>query len=259
MKRIIYILLLVTVPLLAFSGGMATEFGNRDSYTKEMGDSAYSQRRFNDAMVIYEHVIDENGGSVELYYNLGNAAYRSNNLGKAILNYERALRMNPADEDVKANLEFVQSKIKDEVAEQYEVFFVKWMRDFCNLIGVDNWTIIGFVSFVMALLAILYILFNKTGKRNLAIAVIAVSLFVAIFANIAAYNMYNGLTDKSYAIIIKEEVALKSTPDNSGVVLIKVHEGRKVKIVDDAMKEWKEIDLEDGKIGWVKAEVLERI
>ena len=121
MRRYIYILLFAVIPALAFSG---ETLRGSTPFTKEAGDSAYSQRRFAEAVEIYEKVIDNEGGSVELYYNLGNAAYRSNQLGKAILGYERALRIDPTDEDTRANLEFVQSRMKDEVPEQYEIFFV---------------------------------------------------------------------------------------------------------------------------------------
>ena len=67
------------------------------------------------------------------------------------------------------------------------------------------------------------------------------------------------MSDRSHAIVMKEEASLKSTPNNSGTVLIKVHEGRKVKIADDTMSDWKEIELEDGTVGWVPSSVIERI
>lgn len=257
MRRYIYILLFAVIPALAFSG---ETLQGLTPFTKEAGDSAYSQRRFAEAVEIYEKVIDNEGGSVELYYNLGNAAYRSNQLGKAILGYERALRIDPTDEDTRANLEFVQSRMKDEVPEQYEIFFVTWMTALFNLLGINTWAIIGVVAFVVALIGILLLLFSSKGsKRNLLIAIVAFSVFVAIFANIAVYNIHANITDNSYAIVMNEEVSLKSTPDNSGTVLIKVHEGRKVRIVDDTLKDWKEIELEDGKVGWVKTDAIERI
>ena len=257
MKRLFYIILFCAVPSLLMAGEFVDN-GKKVIHTKEAGDSAYSQKRFKDALDIYESLIEEGGGTVELHYNLANAAYRMNMLGKAILNYERALRLDPSDEDVKANLEFVRTKIKDEIPETYEFFIVAWFRDLANLAGADAWAVTGVVSFVLTLAAGFFLLFGRRrGMRIFAIAVVVLSLFVTIFANIAAYTVYESMNDKGAAIVIKEEVSLKSTPDNSGTVLIKVHEGRKVKVVDDTMRGWKEIELENGKIGWVQSATIE--
>lgn len=258
MKKLLYILLFVAVPTLMVAQDKLLPVQQQD-YTKEMGDSAYSQGRFGEAVKIYESLIAANGGNVELYYNLGNAAYRSNMIGKAILNYERALRIDPTDEDVKANLEFVQSRTKDEIPEQYEFFLSSWFDSIANLLGVTAWAVIAVVAFVFMLLMVTVLVFNNGSKRKFATVMALLSVFVVIFANIAANSMHGKSNDTAAAIIMREEVALKSTPDNSGIVLTKVHEGRKVKIVDDTMNEWKEISLEDGTVGWVQANVLERI
>ena len=258
MKKLLYILLFVAVPTLMVAQDKLLPVQQQD-YTKEMGDSAYSQGRFGESVKIYESLIAANGGNVELYYNLGNAAYRSNMIGKAILNYERALRIDPTDEDVKANLEFVQSRTKDEIPEQYEFFLSSWFDSIANLLDVTAWAVIAVVAFVFMLLMVAVLVFNNGSKRKFATVMALLSVFVVIFANIAANSMYGKSNDTAAAIIMREEVALKSTPDNSGIVLTKVHEGRKVEIVDDTMNEWKEISLEDGTVGWVQTNVLERI
>ena len=104
------------------------------------------------------------------------------------------------------------------------------------------------------------LLFGKNNRmRKTAVIIAVISIIVSIFANIAAYSLNVSINESGDAVIVKEEVALKSTPDNSGTVLMKVHEGRKVHISDDTMKEWKEIELEDGTVGWVHSSVLERI
>ena len=259
MTRILYMLLLL-MPLTAAVAEENMQQMSTDVYTKAVGDSAYSQGRYSEAIDVYEGIIAEHGSSAELYYNLGNAYFRNNQLGKSIVNYERALRLNPADEDSKANLEFAESLIKDEVTEQYELFLTTWFNAVRNMIGVDSWAVVGIVSFLFILLSLAVILFGKNGRmRKSAIIVAVISVFVSIFANMAAYSLYAYVKKSDDAIILKEEVALKSTPDNSGTVLIKVHEGRKVHISDDTMKEWKEIELEDGTVGWVHSSALERI
>ena len=256
MKKIIYILLFLAMPFML----VAQEGGAGIAPSKELGDSAYSQGDYEKAVEIYEAVLSGEGHSMEMYYNLGNAYFRNNMIGKAILNYERALRLDPTDADVKANLEYAFSKTKDEVAENYEIFLVSWMNAVVNMLGIDAWAIAGAVSFIILLLAVFVFLFNARGKVRKTMLVFAVlSLFVTIFANSSALNLYSKMKDSTQAIVMREEVSLKSTPDNSGTVLVKIHEGRKVTIVDDTMNEWKEIELEDGTVGWLQAAVIERI
>lgn len=263
MKKTIYLFLLLLMPL---SAAAQEEIPTNDitltagNYTKALGDSAYSNGEYEKAIDIYGKIISEKGSSVQLFYNLGNAYFRNNMLGKAILNYERALLIDPTDEDAKANLELAQSRTKDELSEQYEIFFISWFKEFTALLNVTVWTVIGIVMFVLLLLSLLLLLFSKnTGIRKISMAFAVISLIVTIFANISAYSLDSYMSDRSHAIVMKEEASLKSTPNNSGTVLIKVHEGRKVKIADDTMSDWKEIELEDGTVGWVPSSVIERI
>jgi tetratricopeptide (TPR) repeat protein len=263
MKKIIYILLFILLP--SFISAQESNLQHDSAvtlgeYTKAMGDSAYSNGNYEKAIGIYEAIIKSNGGSLQLHYNLGNAYFRNNMIGKSILNYERALRFDPTDNDAKANLEFVQSRMKDELTEQYEIFFVTWFKAIMNMLNLTTWSIIGIVAFIMFLLSVLVVLFGKNNSiRKISVGIASVSLFVTIFANISGYSLHCIVQDRNNAIIMKEEASLKSTPNNSGIVLIKVHEGRKVRITDDTMTDWKEVALEDGMIGWVPSSVLERI
>ena len=253
MKKIIYVFLLLTAPFAVFS-----QDGN--GYDKELGDAAYAESNFNDAITIYEAVIAEQGGSLPLYYNLGNAFFRSGMVGKSILSYERALRFDPTDKDTKANLEYALSMTKDEVAEQYELFFVTWFKAIVNTLSITSWAVMAVVAFILMLLLLLFFFFNqRAGIRKTALVFVVFSLFVTIFANVAASHIYNYMNDDSEAIVMREEAYLKSTPDNSGTELIKIHEGRKVKIIDDTMREWKEVELEEGTVGWLPAVAIERI
>lgn len=254
MKNFIYTLLLLMLPFMATAQDVASE------YSKALGDSAYSQARYDDAIKIYETVIKNEGPTGELYYNLGNAFFRNNMIGKAILNYERALRFNPNDKDTKANLEYALTKTKDEIAEQYELFLVTWYKAIVNALGITTWAVLAVVCFIVMLLAFLFFLFNsRTVIRKLAQLFAVISLIVTIFANFAASHIYNYMNDHSEAIVMKEEAYLKSTPDNSGTELIKIHEGRKVRIIDDSMREWKEVELEEGTVGWLPATAIENI
>ena len=253
MKKIIYVFLLLTAPFAAFS-----QDGN--GYNKELGDAAYAESNFNDAITIYEAVIAEQGGSLPLYYNLGNAYYRANQPGKAILNYERALKIDANDEDTKANLEFVQSKIVDKIPQDDVPFFKEWSNAFFNLFTKDVWGFIGVVSFMIMLVMLFWSLFKK-GKRNIPVIIFVISLIIAIIANVSAYSLGESTTKAAEGVILDEMVIVKSSPDSSGTELTKIHEGLKVMIVDDTLADWVKIEANNGNrvIGWIKTKSMERI
>lgn len=269
MKTISYILLFLMLPFAATTVQAETTGANtaeqptatptENTISKKVGDEAYDRKEYDKAIGIYEAVIEESGATSGLYYNLGNAYFRSNEIGKAILNYERALRIDPTDEDIKTNLEFAQTQIKDEVLEQHEIFFVAWFYALIGLLGVNTWAIIAVAAFMMLLVGItLFLLVRNKGARAAGLAMATVGLFVSVFANIAALLTYNTVTDDTQAIVMKEEVTMMSAPGSS-TALMKIHEGRKVTVTDDSIEDWKEIELEDGTIGWVKKSDIERI
>lgn len=252
--RITAYILLFFLPCLA----VAQEGG--EAATKAMGDSLYISGDYTAAIAVYEQILATDGEAADIYYNIGNAHYKNNNIAPAILNYERALLLAPGDDDVKFNLALAQSKIVDKVSEPYRIFFAVWVENIINTLTMHAWAVTAIVTFLLLLLSLLLFLFsNKVGVRKTGFTMAIVSLAITIFANVAAWHHHNKLTNRTEAIIMQPSVTAKSTPDNSGTELFVIHEGRKVKITDDTMKGWKEIALEDGTIGWVPAGVLEKI
>ena len=266
MKTISYILLFLMLPFAASAENTGASVENKPLQTvtgaiptKKAGDEAYDNQLYAKAIDIYETVIEESGATSQPHYNLGNAYFRSNEIGKAILNYERALRIDPTDEAIKANLKFAQDHIKDEVLEQHEIFFVEWFYALTGLFGVNTWAIIAVSAFMLLLAGLMvFLLVRNRGIRSTGLTMGIIGLFVSVFANVAAFITYSIVTDETLAIVMKEEVTMMSAPGSS-TALIKIHEGRKVNITDDSIDEWKEIELEDGTIGWVKKNDIERI
>lgn len=228
--------------------------------TKELGDAAYSEARYNDAIAIYENLITNEGGSLPLCYNLGNAYFRSSHFGKAILNYERALKYDANDADTKANLAYAQSLMLDKLPEDDVPFYQKWGNSILGIFSENVWAIIGIASFI-AMLISLFFYFFKNNLRKTSIIVAAISIIIVILANISASKLHSRATNHTAAIILDEMVIVKSSPESSGTELTKIHEGLKVKILDEALKEWIKIEADNGNkvVGWVKATSLERI
>lgn len=227
---------------------------------KALGDSAYSKSDYATAISAYEYIIANEGVAPELYYNLGNAYYKSGEIAKAILNYERALLLDPSDSDIRFNLELARTKTVDKVSDGFKLFLTQWVESVINVASMHTWAVIGATAFIMLLVALLLLFFGKSvALRKAAMALSVFMLVLCVFSNIAAKHHYDALNVRNMAIIMSPGVTAKSTPDASGTSLFVIHEGRKVKVSDDTMKEWKEIELEDGTVGWIPTSALEII
>ena len=199
--------------------------------TKDNADTAYKQGKYQQAIIDYQELLKE-GVSPELYYNLGNAYYRSDNLAQAILAYERAAQLSPGNSDIRFNLQFARAKTIDKIVPDNEMFFVTWYKRLVNFTSVDNWARTGIVAVVLALLLMLAYLFGPQ-KQNL--------------------ERHCG------AIIMAPSVTIKKTPVANGTDAFVLHEGTRVDITDKSMKSWYGIQVGDGREGWIPASQVEII
>lgn len=228
--------------------------------TKVEGDKAYQENKFEDAIKIYESVLADEGESAALYYNLGNSYYKTKNIAKAVLNYERALLLNPGDADIRFNLDLARSKTVDQITPTSEVFIVTWMKNITNLMSEKEWGTTGIVAFFLLLAGLaLYIFGNRLILKKVGFIAAVLFLVVCVCANIFAGGQKNKVIDRKSAIVMEPTITVKSTPNESGTDLFVLHEGTKVYIEDNSMKGWKEIRLEDGKEGWLPTTSIEVI
>ena len=227
--------------------------------TKADADSAYVKENYQKAIRGYEKIL-KSGENSDIYYNLGNAYYRTNNYTRAVINYERALLLSPGDDDVRFNLDMTRSKTVDKITPASEMFFITWYHSLVNIMSVDGWAHTSIFCFILTVLLILLYLFNgsiRIRKVGFFGAVLMFSIFV--LSNIFAYQQQSNLVHRDGAIIIAPAVAVKSTPASNGTDLFIIHEGTKVIITDDSMEGWKEIKIADGKEGWIETNVMEII
>lgn len=227
--------------------------------TKTEGDSAYIKEDYATAIQVYETLL-KNGEAADVYYNLGNSYYKIGEIAKAVLNYERALLLQPGNNDIRANLEVARAKTIDKVEPVPEVFFVSWTKSLINSMSVDAWAMWGIISFILFIVALYFFIFSKLimwKKAGFISGVIF--LIITICTNLFASEQKEHLVNRNEAIVMNPSVTVRSTPSESGTSLFILHEGRKVSIKDNSMKEWKEIRLEDGKVGWVPTSAIEVI
>jgi len=247
--------------LLLFIISLTSYFSPLTSHavTKADADSAYVRGEYQQAIKAYETLLQK-GGSADLYYNLGNAYYRTENMTQAVLNYERALLLSPSDRDIRFNLQMARSKTIDKIVPEQEMFFVTWYRSLVNLASVDGWARTALISLALAIvLALVYLFSDRIWLRKVGFfgAIFLLVLFVG--SNLFAHQQKQQLVHRRGAIITAPAVNVKSTPAKNGTDLFILHEGTKVTITDDSMKEWREIRLADGKEGWIERSQLELI
>lgn len=230
-----------------------------NAITKQNADDEYAKGNYQQAIKDYQEIL-KTGVSSEIYYNLGNAYYRTDNITQALLAYERALQLSPGDNDIRFNLQYARSKTIDKITPETEMFFVTWYNSLVNFTRVDRWANTAIVSIVMALLLILVFLFApQMWARKSGFYGSAVFLLLFAFANLFAFQQKHELETKQGAIVIAPTVNVKKTPAASGTDIFVIHEGTRVDITDRGMKQWRGIKLADGREGWLKTSQIEEI
>ena len=227
--------------------------------TKVEADSAYARGEYQQAIKDYEALLKQ-GASADLYYNLGNAYYRTENITRAVLNYERALLLSPGDRDIRFNLQIAQAKTIDKIVPESEMFFFTWYRSLVNLMSVDGWARTSLASLALLIVLLLIYLFSdRIWLRKIGFFGGIVLLLLFVVSNVFAWQQKQNLLYRKGAIVIVPSVTVKSTPANNGTDLFILHEGTKVNITDGSMKGWKEIRIADGKEGWIESKQIEEI
>ncbi|MDR3142596.1 MAG: tetratricopeptide repeat protein [Tannerellaceae bacterium] len=226
---------------------------------KANGDSAYIKNDYATAIQVYEKLLQQ-GESAEIYYNLGNSYYKSGDIARAILNYERALLLKPGNEDIRINLEIVRNKTVDKIDAAPEIFFISWMKLLISSVSINTWASLGIAFFILLIVSLYLFIFSKQVKmKKIGFISSIVCLLFVVCANMFATYQKKTLMNRNTAIIISPSVTVRSTPNENGTSLFILHEGSKVIIKDNSMKNWKEITIEDGKVGWLPSSDIEII
>lgn len=227
--------------------------------TKQMADAEYAKGNYQTAIKEYNEVLKE-GVSADLYYNLGNAYFRTQNITQAVIAYERAYKLSPGDKDIRFNLQFARSKTIDKITPESEMFFVTWYHSLVNFTSSNTWAVISIVMFLLTLVLLLTYLFGSEMwmiKSGFYGAVFCFVLFVCT----AFLSWQQKLVSQNHdgAIITVTSVTVKKTPAMSSADEMILHEGTRVDITDRSMKGWYGVHLSDGREGWILTNQVEEI
>jgi tetratricopeptide (TPR) repeat protein len=248
----------IIVFVLFFICTLTVQAQTTDSLWAE-ANNLYASGNYKEAAVFYDMIEASGGASADLFYNMGNACFKQNILSKAILYYERALKLQPANPDIIHNLAMAEAMTIDKIEAVPEFFLAIWIKNIRNMAGVDTWAWLSVILFFLFLL-FLWVFFFARSISLRKISFVFSILVLLLSVNSLTFASYRkaALYDNTAAIISPAVIMVKSSPDTSGKDLFILHEGTKVKILE-TLGEWQYIRLADGKQGWILKYALDVI
>jgi len=248
--------LIILISIFAMFGSI---FGSEVDELMNQGNQFYQEKNYAGAIEKYNEVTLMGFESTPLYYNLGNAHYRNGQIGYAILNYEKGLKLDPDDENLNYNLKIVKARTVDKIKEVPQLFIVDWWVSLITAFSTTWWSIILLLFYLILLASIAIYLVSRNGKiQRFSFFSGSVGFIGLILAVILLISNVRRETSTDYAILTASTIAAKQSPNESSNDLFVIHVGLKV-AVEDQFGEWIEIKLSDGKVGWLPKEALERI
>ncbi|MBX2872876.1 MAG: tetratricopeptide repeat protein [Saprospiraceae bacterium] len=224
--------------------------------TWEQAGDAYQNKQYTVAFDLYQGLLDEGHISPALYYNLGNVCYRQHKLGLAILYYEKALKLAPRDQEIKGNLALAKSQQTDQIDPLPPFFLDRWQHGLQSLFSANTWSLIGLLFLWVGVGGlVLWILGKERGQRKwgfiAGISLLILSLLpFYLSSSRAQFEQYSGT-----AILLEREYGLRSAPEEGSKILVPLHEGVKLVIID-RIGDWLKVKLEDGEQGWLPEKSL---
>lgn len=249
-------LLRTIVFVLLLTAQMATGFAQTIDEAFGTANVAYQEKGYTTAITQYQSILQQGYQSAELHYNLGNAYYRTQQLGKAVLHYERAARLAPNDKDIKHNLSIVNAQIEDKLETLPNFFLIDGWNSLRQQLSSNTWAVMGIVFFWLAMAALIVWQIGQTRtQRKWGFFIGITLLFISILPiSLAVANT----KDSKQAIVIAKETMLKSSPDDLSASVLLLHEGLKVNLLDK-IGDWYKVRLPNGDEGWLSNEIIEII
>ena len=220
-------------------------------------NAAYVEGQWADAAAGYEKISDMGLESASLYCNTGDAYYKDGNIPMAILYYERALKLDPSYEDARYNLELMNARIQDRIDPVPEFILKVWARDLCRLMDSDSWAVAFIILLAIAAAMVLLFLLSPSvaGRRAGFFTGIVVLLLAGASLGFSIWQKNDYMRVDS-AIVMRPVVSVKSSPSaEASQDLFVLHEGTKVKVLDTVGR-WNNVELADGRQGWIRTDEI---
>lgn len=220
---------------------------------------AYQEGNYSGAIEKYESVLKASVFSKELYYNLGNSYYRTNQTGRAILNFERALRLDPSDKETQHNLRLSESRIVENIEPLSDIFIFRWLKMGRRGLAANSWAVLTLLSLWLGIAGFIVWLIGKERllkKRGFIGGLIFTPLSILLF--FMAQKAASDLAANRFGIITVKEVAFKAGADANTTTSFTLHEGMKVEILD-TVSNFTKVQLPNSEEGWIESNAIEKI
>lgn len=225
----------------------------------KIANSFYAEGNYEEAIKEYQTILDADNISTDVYYNLGNCYYKTDNISKAILNYEKALKLKPDNEDALFNLAMANKLTVDKIDRLPELFIGNTWRNLITSKTVDNWAYytIGLI-FLSLLFFVAYLLMHQMITKKVSFYAGLFFLGLSLFTFLMA-SQHNGIVKSaSEAIIFAPTITIQSEPNENAEALFTLHEGTKITLLEEN-NDWSKIKLPNGNVGWIKSDEIEKI
>ena len=245
LKRILYLFIALVLPLLSFGN-------DHENALFAKGNADYAKAQYKEALAAYQQILDDGYQSAGVYFNMGNASYKIDDIPSALLYYEKAHKLAPGDDDINFNLKFANLKTTDKVDEVPEFFLSRWWKGFILSFSISALSI---WSIVLVLLGsgvlIFYFFAGSVSVKKASFYVSIILFFFGIATIFIACSQLTYFNAHQQAIIFSSSVNIKSGPVEQSNTLFVLHDGTKVNVLDSS-NGWMKIRLANGNEGWIK-------
>ncbi|MBO6023546.1 MAG: tetratricopeptide repeat protein [Bacteroidales bacterium] len=249
MKRYTLLIYMLAVMGWTFAQNPADDWFNQ-------ANTAYNSGNYEDAVELYQKILDTDMESVPVYYNMGNAYYKMREYPMAIYCYEKALKLDPSNEDARTNLEIANLAIVDKIEPVPQSFIERWWRSLRAMCSSDLWAWCSVAAFALLLIcAFLFFRSRRVGLRKLGFFMGIIFLIVFAISVVFAAQLRHAANTQDQAIIMTPTVTVKSSPAEASVDLFVLHEGTKVTILETS-NGWNKVRIANGSIGWLEADKM---
>jgi len=238
------------ITILFFCSVAFLGFSQNDQLFKE-ANAFYNNGKYAEAIDTYKTILDANVHSSELYFNLANANYKLNNIAPSIYYYEKALQLQPDDKDIENNLAYAKNMTIDAIDKVPQVGFSRIINNIVNTFKTDTWAKIAIGSVIaFVLLFLIYHFAYSTSRKRIAFVTSILSLFIACFSTLMAFQKEQLDQKDNPAIVFVQESRVKSEANKASEEVFRLHEGTKVQVIE-IYQDWNRIKLSDNSTGWI--------
>jgi len=225
----------------------------------ESANAAYQEGEFETAIGNYEKIISNGEASAEVYFNLGNAHYKLNNVAPSIYYFEKAMQLDPKDPDIINNIEFARNMAIDDIDEVERTGIAASFNEMISNYTATGWALFAiFFSILFVVLFLWYYFSGSSLRKRLLLGFATLSFVACIISIIFAYQQESFVENNQYAIIYQETVEVRDEPNLRGEASYELHEGTKARVLED-FQEWSRIELSNGSQGWVNTQSIRKL